>query len=128
MVRRYIFDWKMMKTRECIRLNLHAESNVLHLRFHFFHIFMLKESLVHMQRWEHQFRNVELFHACGVIIGLLRTVQLTGQMQLELILEMNAGIMIFYRINKSDTQLLEDVISRMLVFAELQDYLQSMCL
>ena len=38
------------------------------------------------------------------------------------------GIMIFYRINKSDTQLLEDVISRMLVFAELQDYLQSMCL
>lgn len=72
--------------------------------------------------------HVELFHACAVIIGLLRTAQLTGQMQLELILEMNAGIMIFYRINKSDTQLLEDVISRMLVFAELQDYLQSMCL
>ena len=64
-------------------------------RFHFFHIFMLKESLVHMQRWEHQFRNVELFHACAVIIGLLRTAQLTGQMQLELILEMNVGIMIF---------------------------------
>ena len=83
---------------------------------------------MHMQRWEHQFHNVELFHACAVIIGLLRTAQLTGQMQLELILEMNAGITIFYRINKSDTQLLEDVISRMLVFAELQDYLQSMCL
>ena len=34
---------------------------------------------MHMQRWEHQFRNVELFHACAVIIGLLRTAQLTGQ-------------------------------------------------